>query len=385
MAENRKIKRLTENGLVEVNFKTTASQVTQEENLLFVTKEEKDRAANAIIKIKRNEDDSSPMTADKDGAIVLDTELKAQPQSANNMANQYVILSDSNKMARKPLSEFAPLVSGKIPASYIPDVLMGQVMYGGTVNKSAVATLSSDAKTRLGTTSNTVTLTNNTSTYGYTVCEGMYFIASEGGTVCGQSLLTGDWLISTGTSWTKIDNTDAVTGVKGENESTYRIGQVNITKANIGLGNVENTADADKNVAHAETADSATKLATARTITLSGDVTGSASFDGTAHKTISTTLKPSGVTAGTYSVVAVNAKGIVTGGNQLVEWGSVGQTTPSNSLAVGGLFLELQGDTSGGTSGGTSGAYCGCCGATSNLIPLGGGDYVCEACYESWG
>lgn len=44
----------------------------------------------------------------------------------------------------------------------------------------------------------------------------------------------------------------------------------------------------------------ATKLQTARTITLSGDITGSATFDGSANKTIATTLKNSGVAAGTY-------------------------------------------------------------------------------------
>lgn len=42
--------------------------------------------------------------------------------------------------------------------------------------------------------------------------------------------------------------TSIVTGVKGDEESSYRMGNVNITKANIGLGNVDNTADADKNV-----------------------------------------------------------------------------------------------------------------------------------------
>lgn len=42
--------------------------------------------------------------------------------------------------------------------------------------------------------------------------------------------------------------TSIVTGVKGDAESSYRTGNVNITKANIGLGNVDNTADADKNV-----------------------------------------------------------------------------------------------------------------------------------------
>lgn len=58
----------------------------------------------------------------------------------------------------------------------------------------------------------------------------------------------------------KAVNIDVVTGVKGNSESSYRTGQVNITAANIGLGNVNNTADADKSVA------SAAKLTTARYI-----------------------------------------------------------------------------------------------------------------------
>jgi len=37
---------------------------------------------------------------------------------------------------------------------------------------------------------------------------------------------------------------NTVTGVKGNSESTYRTGNVNITKANIGLGNVENKSSA---------------------------------------------------------------------------------------------------------------------------------------------
>ena len=46
--------------------------------------------------------------------------------------------------------------------------------------------------------------------------------------------------------------TGGVTGVKGDAESTYRKGDVNITKANIGLGNVDNTADANKVVKEAK-------------------------------------------------------------------------------------------------------------------------------------
>ena len=87
----------------------------------------------------------------------------------------------------------------------------------------------------------------------------------------------------------------------------------------------------------------ATKLATARKISLTGDATGNTTFDGSADKSISVTLANTGVTAGTYSAVAVDAKGRVTAGNQIVEWGASGQTTPSTNLAVGGLFFELVG------------------------------------------
>lgn len=57
-----------------------------------------------------------------------------------------------------------------------------------------------------------------------------------------------------------------------------------LTKADVGLGNVDNTADINKSVA------SAGKLTTARNIAITGGVTGSASFDGTADVSINTTL-----------------------------------------------------------------------------------------------
>lgn len=85
----------------------------------------------------------------------------------------------------------------------------------------------------------------------------------------------------------------------------------------------------------------ATKLATARKISLTGDATGNTTFDGSADKSIAVTLANTGVTAGTYSAVAVDAKGRVTAGSQIIEWGTSGQTTPSANLAVGGLFFML--------------------------------------------
>lgn len=50
---------------------------------------------------------------------------------------------------------------------------------------------------------------------------------------------------------------NTVTGVKGSNENSYRTGNINITKANIGLSNVDNTKDSDKSVKYATNAGSA--------------------------------------------------------------------------------------------------------------------------------
>ena len=90
-----------------------------------------------------------------------------------------------------------------------------------------------------------------------------------------------------------------------------------------------------------EKANKANQLVTARTISLSGDATGSISFDGSSNKTLSVTLANTGVTAGTYSVVTVDAKGRATSGGQIIEVGAANQTTPSASLAVGGIFFKV--------------------------------------------
>ena len=68
--------------------------------------------------------------------------------------------------------------------------------------------------------------------------------------------------------------------------------------------------------------------------------TGTASVDGHENKTVAVTMADSGVTAGTYSAVQVNAKGLAVAGGQMIEIGSSGQTTPSASLANGGIFFK---------------------------------------------
>lgn len=52
-------------------------------------------------------------------------------------------------------------------------------------------------------------------------------------------------------------------------------------------------------------------------------------------------LATTGVKAGTYSALTVDAKGRATAGGQMQEYGTSGQTTPSASLAVNGTFWQL--------------------------------------------
>ena len=61
----------------------------------------------------------------------------------------------------------------------------------------------------------------------------------------------------------------------------------------------------------------ATALANSRDLSVSGDATGSASFNGSANADIALTLANSGVSAGTYTKVTVDAKGRATSGTTL--------------------------------------------------------------------
>lgn len=272
--------------------------------------------------------------------------------------------------------------NGKIILSQIPDAVYGNVLYGGNLTEfteedlAASVSISSSLRARLGLadTVTTITIANATSSsitgeYGYASLEGVYFICEAAGSwgLTG-SFEVGDWMISTGTSWQKVDNTDAVKSVNGQT------GNVNITRvneagtadkvantlkvqydttgtgtplatninydgstaatiildpqfavqsqdntANIGIGTVNNAV-------HATSAD---KVANALTF-LGSDahkVASTGTFDGSNGKTINfwdedfvypagaksgiVMLRNTGVTAGTYNNVTVDAKGRV--------------------------------------------------------------------------
>lgn len=192
--------------------------------------------------------------------------------------------------------------------------------------------------------------------------EGYVYKVITAGTYASQSAKVGDTFISTGSEWVLIPSGDepsgtvtsvgvsvptglAVSGIPVTSSGTIAItyasgysiptdtkqGQwdAKYDKASTGIPKTDLESAVQTSLGKADTA-----LQGNETITLSGDATGSGATS------IAVTLANSGVTAGTYSAVTVDVKGRVTAGAQLIEVGTSGQTTPSNSLAVGGIFFK---------------------------------------------
>lgn len=84
--------------------------------------------------------------------------------------------------------------SGKIDTQYLPEALVGAVTYQGTWNAAT----------------NTPTLADPTTVKGF------YYVVTTAGTQFGNAYGVGDWVISNGVEWQKVDAIDAVTSVAGK-------------------------------------------------------------------------------------------------------------------------------------------------------------------------
>ncbi|WP_131813764.1 beta strand repeat-containing protein [Mycolicibacter kumamotonensis] len=148
---------------------------------------------------------------------------------------------------------------GKVPASQLPATVME---YQGVWNAST----------------NTPTLADGIGNIG-----DVYRVSVAGTQDLGSGDIefgVGDWVTYSGSVWEVSGGSDAVSSVAG------RTGDVVLTKSDVGLGNVDNTADASKSVA------SAAKLTTARAIN-------GVNFDGTANITVADATKEPKIGAGT--------------------------------------------------------------------------------------
>jgi hypothetical protein len=108
--------------------------------------------------------------------------------------------------------------SSKIATEFLPDTILGQLIYKGVWNSS-----SNSPSIPVPSTSN----------------KGWYYIVSTAGTTVINSITdwkVGDWIVSNGSSWDKVDNTDAISSINGQT------GALAIDKTWVGLDNVENIA-----------------------------------------------------------------------------------------------------------------------------------------------
>lgn len=160
----------------------------------------------------------------------------------------------------------------KIDEKYLPPfVVSGGLVFGGTFGADGLIVATSRTPELNGTLIDDITLATYPS---------VYFKATASYEFGGKSYDAGDIAICNGDitpNWTKIDGSDAVTGVKGNNEVAYRLGNVNLTKDNIGLGNVDNTSDLDKPISTLAQAELAKKVNNTGDETISGNKT----FSGT--------------------------------------------------------------------------------------------------------
>lgn len=89
-------------------------------------------------------------------------------------------------------------INGKQPLSEVNDALIGNVHWKGIYNGTIIT--SSPDPSLIGTSLPSPASTN----------VGWYFIAQGSFTNAGINYETGDWIISDGSTWNKVDNTDAV-------------------------------------------------------------------------------------------------------------------------------------------------------------------------------
>ena len=204
-----------------------------------------------ILKFKRGNTAKNNAYTGSDGELTVDTSKKTVVVHDGVIAGGSVLATESlvgtkiNATEKAVANGVATLdVNGKVVLTQIPDSVLGQLEYMGTYSFSGGMPTATQ--------------------------KGQYWIASTDG----NGYVTGDWAVYNGSTFDKVDNTDAVSTVAG------RTGNVVLTKSDVGLSNVDNTSDVDKPVSTATQTALNLKANIANptfTGTITGDLNGNAS------------------------------------------------------------------------------------------------------------
>jgi hypothetical protein len=196
-----------------------------------------------------------------------------------------------------------------------PSLLSGTVTYKGTWSAAT----------------NTPTLANPPAS----ITNGNYYVVDTAGTQFTLSFNIGDWIISNGAAWEKVDNTDAVSSVFGRMGAVVGVSTdysaVGITNTALGASNPSTVA--------------ATTITASSTIAATGAVTGSnLSGTNTGDQTITLTGGVTGSGTGSFAATVVtnaNLTGAVT---------STGNATSLGSFSSANLAGALTDETGSGAA-----------------------------------
>jgi hypothetical protein len=261
--------------------------------------------------------------------------------------------------------------SGTVPTSQLPGAVLGGLNYQGTWNAST----------------NTPTLASSTGSKGY------YYVVSTAGSTNLNGITDwkiGDWAVYDGSSWQKVDNTDAVSSVNGYT------GAVVLTTSDVAQGTnlyftqaaARDSVSAGTGISYNSTTGVITNSAPDQTVALTGagttTVTGTyPNFTITSNDSTVGTVTSVGLTAGTGVSVSggpITSSGSITVTNtapdQVVSLTGAGTTTVTGTYPN---FTITSNDSTVGTvtsvaaSGGTTGlTFTGSPITTAGTLTLGG-------------
>lgn len=236
MAEDKKLTQLIINELTKAQYEALGDNVNEDEIYVITDDEVEIKSDGETIVGKGTKAD--PLAISPEFIEKVDTEISDRQnaissleQSINNTINELdekltesdanlqdqiaansesITNLDKNKVNKSSLgiaSGVATLdANAKVPMSQINDSLLGNVQYQGLYDVST-----------------------NTPNLDIVETKGHYYVVSVAGDRFDISFEVGDWIISNGVTWDKVDNTDAVSSVNG------RTGNVVITKEDIDL------------------------------------------------------------------------------------------------------------------------------------------------------
>jgi hypothetical protein len=178
-----------------------------------------------VIKIRRGQKAQLPAPNTQVGELryAQDTkELFIDDGAQNVLLNPPTDTSPFEEKANKGQNNgYASLDNnGKVPLTQLSDAVLGNLQFQDSF----------DATTGKAGGGANLPAAN--------AAKGKYWICNVAGTFSTIPFDVGDWLVSNGTGWNKIDNTDAVASVNG------KLGVVVLNKSDVGLSDVDNVKQA---------------------------------------------------------------------------------------------------------------------------------------------